>query len=138
MIVIIYDIVFAYIEDAKQSYAAGDHEGFKNALRKAQRAVDELIHALNFQYEVSKNLYSLYVFSKETMAKAIVKNSTDELEDVLAVLKDLYEAFMEASKQDHSLPLMQNTQQVYAGMTYGKNDLTETFQMPETSRGFFA
>lgn len=33
---------------------------------------------------------------------------------------------------------MQNTQQVYAGMTYGKNDLTETFQMPETSRGFFA
>lgn len=138
MIVIIYDIVFAYIEDAKQSYAAGDHEGFKNALRKAQRAVDELIHALNFQYEVSKNLYSLYVFSKETMAKAIVKNSTDELEDVLAVLKDLYEAFMEASKQDHSLPLMQNTQQVYAGMTYGKNDLTETFQVPETSRGFFA
>lgn len=138
MIVIIYDIVFTYIEDAKQSYAAGDHEGFKNALRKAQRAVDELIHALNFQYEVSKNLYSLYVFSKETMAKAIVKNSTDELEDVLAVLKDLYEAFMEASKQDHSLPLMQNTQQVYAGMTYGKNDLTETFQVPETSRGFFA
>ena len=138
MIVIIYDIVFAYIEDAKQSYVAGDHEGFKNALRKAQRAVDELIHALNFQYEVSKNLYSLYVFSKETMAKAIVKNSTDELEDVLAVLKDLYEAFMEASKQDHSLPLMQNTQQVYAGMTYGKNDLTETFQVPETSRGFFA
>lgn len=138
MIVIIYDIVFAYIEDAKQSYAAGDNEGFKNALRKAQRAVDELIHALNFQYEVSKNLYSLYVFSKETMAKAIVKNSTDELEDVLAVLKDLYEAFMEASKQDHSLPLMQNTQQVYAGMTYGKNDLTETFQVPETSRGFFA
>ena len=138
MIVIIYDIVFAYIEDAKQSYVAGDHEGFKNALRKAQRAVDELIHALNFQYEVSKNLYSLYVFSKESMAKAIVKNSTDELEDVLAVLKDLYEAFMEASKQDHSLPLMQNTQQVYAGMTYGKNDLTETFQVPETSRGFFA
>ena len=80
----------------------------------------------------------MYVFSKETMAKAIVKNSTDELEDVLAVLKDLYEAFMEASKQDHSLPLMQNTQQVYAGMTYGKNDLTETFQVPETSRGFFA
>ena len=79
MIVIIYDIVFAYIEDAKQSYVAGDHEGFKNALRKAQRAVDELIHALNFQYEVSKNLYSLYVFSKETMAKAIVKNSTDEM-----------------------------------------------------------
>lgn len=138
MIVIIYDIVFAYIEDAKQSYAAGDYEGFKNALRKAQRAVDELIHALNFQYEVSKNLYSLYVFSKETMAKAVVKNSTDELEDVLAVLKDLYEAFTEASKQDHSLPLMQNTQQVYAGMTYGKNDLTETFQVPETSRGFFA
>lgn len=64
MIVIIYDIVFAYIEDAKQSYAAGDHEGFKNALRKAQRAVDELIHALNFQYEVRRIYILCMCFQK--------------------------------------------------------------------------
>ncbi len=138
MIVVIYDIIFAYIEDAKESYADGNYEGFRVALIKAQRGVDELMQALNFRYDIAKNLYSLYVFVKETMAKAVIKRSMGELEGAEVVLKNLYEAFCEAAKQDHSNPLMRNTQQIYAGITYGKNDLTETFQEPETSRGFFA
>lgn len=136
MIVVIYDIIFAYINDAEESYRTDDYEGFRENLRKAQRGVDVLMQALNFQYEISGNLYSLYVFAKEAMAKAIVKKALEHLEEAKMVLKELYEAFVEAAKQDHSMPLMQNTQQVYAGITYGKTDLTETFQ-DETSRGFF-
>lgn len=136
MIVVIYDIIFAYINDAEESCRTDDYEGFRENLRKAQRGVDVLMQALNFQYEISGNLYSLYVFAKEAMAKAIVKKALEPLEEARMVLKELYEAFVEAAKQDHSMPLMQNTQQVYAGITYGKTDLTETFQ-DETSRGFF-
>ena len=44
----------------------------------------------------------------------------------------------EVAKQDTSEPLMHNTQQVYAGMTYGKEQLNENFQESDTSRGFFA
>ena len=33
---------------------------------------------------------------------------------------------------------MQNTQQVYAGVTYGRSDLTEMFQDVGQSRGFLA
>lgn len=138
MIVIIYDIIFAYVNDAKAAYESGDYEGFCTALRKAQRSIDELTGALNFQYDIAKDLYALYVFTKEAMAKAVIKKSVDELEGAETVLRNLYEAFLEAAKQDHSTPLMRNTQQVYAGITYGKNDLTETFQELETSRGFFA
>ncbi|MBO5373503.1 MAG: flagellar protein FliS [Lachnospiraceae bacterium] len=138
MIVIIYDILFAYMEDAKESYAVHNYEGFKLALKKAEKAVDELIKALSFRYDIAKDLYSLYVFAKESMAKAVIKNRLKEVEDARRVLYQLYEAFVEAAKQDHSEPLMKNTQQVYAGMTYGKNNLTETFQELETSRGFFA
>lgn len=39
-------------------------------------------------------------------------------------------------KEDTSAPLMRNTQQIYAGYTYGKNDLVETYQDFDTSRGF--
>ncbi len=138
LVVIIYDIIFAYIKDAEDGLACDDYEGFKKALAKAGKGVDELIHSLDFHYEISKDLYALYVFVKETLAKAVIKKRTDELADVKEVLMNLYTAFVEAAKQDHSNPLMQNTQQVYAGMTYGKNNLTETFQEPETSRGFFA
>lgn len=136
LIVVIYDIIFAYMEDAKESLNAGNYEGYRKGLTKAQRGVDELMQSLDFQYEVSKNLYALYVFVKEEMAKAIIKKNEDTLEAAREVLMNLYEAFLEAAKQDHSNPLMQNTQQVYAGITYGKNNLTETFQEP-TSRGFF-
>ena len=138
LVVIIYEIIFTYIKDAEEGLAGGDYEGFKEGLSKAGRGVDELIHSLDFRYEVSKDLYSLYVFVKESMAKAVIKKRTDELADAKEVLMNLYTAFEEAAKQDHSTPLMQNTQQVYAGMTYGKKNLTETFQDPETSRGFFA
>ncbi len=138
LIVVIYDIIFAYLDDAKESFQKGDYEAFCTALAKAQRGVDELLQSLNFRYDIAKDLYPLYIFAKEAMAKAVIKNGLDELEGAEAVLKNLYAAFIEAAKQDHSAPLMKNTQQVYAGITYGRNDLTETFQVPETSRGFFA
>lgn len=138
LVVVVYDIIFAYMKDAEDAFSRDDYEGFKEGLAKAGKGVDELMRSLDFQYEISKNLYSLYVFVKETLAKAVIKKSAKGLSDVKEVLMNLYTAFVEAAKQDQSNPLMQNTQHVYAGMTYGKNHLTETFQEPETSRGFFA
>lgn len=137
LVVIVYDIIFTYIKDAEDSLAEGNYEVFRDSLAKAQRGVDELMRVLDFQYEISKDLYSLYVFAKEEMAKAIIRKGTKELDGAKEVLKNLYDGFSEAARQDHSGPLMQNAQQVYAGMTYGKNNLTETYQEP-ASRGFFA
>lgn len=137
LVVIVYDIIFTYIKDAEDSLAEGNYEIFRDSLAKAQRGVDELMRVLDFQYEISKDLYSLYVFAKEEMAKAIIRKGTKELDGAKEVLKNLYDGFLEAARQDHSGPLMQNAQQVYAGMTYGKNNLTETYQEP-ASRGFFA
>lgn len=138
MIIIIYDIIFAYAKDAVLANEQGEYGDFKEALGKAQNGIEELIHALDFQYPIAAELYPLYVFCKECMAKSIIKNNVSDLEDAVEVLTNLYEAFQAAAGQDASEPLMKNTQRVYAGMTYGKNDLTETFQEPETSRGFFA
>ncbi len=138
LVLVVYDIIFTYIEEAKEGLSAGSYEAFREALRKAQRGVDELIRALDFHYAVAKELYALYVFAKEAMEKAIIKKAPEEADGAREVLMNLYTAFTEAAKQDHSKPLMQNAQQVYAGMTYGRNHLTETFQEPEHSRGFFA
>jgi len=138
IIVIMYDIVFAYLKDAEDAYENQNYEGFKVGIQKAGKSIEELRQALNFQYPISKDLYALYTYSKEELARAVVKNRLDEVHNAKKVLQELYGAFVEAAKQDHSEPLMKNAQQVYAGMTYGKNNLTEVFQEPETSRGFFA
>lgn len=136
MIVIMYDIVFAYMEEAKDAHAADCYEEYKAAVKKAQGAIDTLIHALDFKYEIARNLHPLYVYSKNCLAKAIYQNRTDGITEAEKILKRLYASFCEAAKSDTSGPLMRNTQQVYAGMTYGRTTLNENC-IDDNHRGFF-
>lgn len=138
LIVIMYDIVFTYLDDAKEAYGKNNREEFKEAVRKADRAVLELINALDFSYEIAKELYPLYVFCREELAKSMYRNQLEELEHTEKILRRLYDSFVKAAEQDTSGPLMSNTQQVYAGYTYGRDNLTETCQELDTSRGFLA
>lgn len=137
MIVIIYDIFFAYTNDAQKALTAGDREGLKAGIRGAQRTLDELIGALDFSYDLSKNLYALYVFCKNELARVLYENRSAGLEEAVKVMGRLQGAFIVAAKQDASAPLMRNTQQVYAGITYGRAVLNESYLDMDTQRGFF-
>jgi flagellar protein FliS len=138
MIVIMYDILFAYLEDGVRAKEERDYQGFKNAVGKASQVVSRLMEDLDFNYEISGNLYAEYQFVNKLLAMAVCKNTAQNLLDAQQVLKNLYDAFKEAAQQDTSEPLMQHTQQVVAGMTYQKGSLTETLQGSESSRGFLA
>lgn len=137
MILIIYEICFAYMEDAKKAYEQGRHDEMKAAMRKAQKVLDELIGSLNFAYEISSNLYALYVFCKNELARTLYENRMDGLEEAEKVMQRLYHSFAEAAKQDTSAPIMSNAQQIYAGMTYGRNRLNENDIDYDHQRGFF-
>lgn len=135
MIVIMYDIVFAYLDEAKAEHEKGNYEAYKVAVKKGQNSIEALIRGLDFSYEISKELHSLYVTSKNLLAKAIYQNRLDGIEEAEKILKRLYSSFCEAAKNDTSGPLMRNTQKVYAGMTYGKSSLNENF-INDNNRGF--
>lgn len=136
LIVIMYDIFFAYVEDAREAYEAKEWEAYKEALRRGQRTLDELIGALDFTYDLAKNLYSIYTFCKEALSKSMYKRNLADMQDAERLMRKLYDGFVHAAKEDTSEPLMQNTQQVYAGYTYGRDNLVETCQDSDTSRGF--
>lgn len=136
LVVVMYDIFFAYIEDAKEAFVAQEWDAYKEALRKGTRAIDELISALNFSYELAGNLYSIYVFCKDSLAKSMYKRDTTDMEHAMRLMRKLYDGFVQVAAQDSSAPLMKNTQQVYAGYTYGRDDLVETCQDMDMSRGF--
>lgn len=138
MIIIIYDILFSYLEDALDAQQTGDYNEFKDSVHKAQQVVRRLMGTLDFTYPVSKDLHALYRFVNELLSLAIVKNTSQNIVDAKKVLKNLYDGFWEAAKHDTSEPLMQNTQHVVAGMTYQKGALTETLQGAESTRGFLA
>ncbi|MGN0351616.1 MAG: flagellar protein FliS [Roseburia sp.] len=136
MIVIIYDIIFAYLEDAKEAYQKQDKEAFKTAVRKADKGILELMQSLDFTYDLAKELYPLYVFCREELASCMYKYRLQELEEAEDILKRLYDSFEKVAAQDTSEPIMKNTQQVYAGYTYGRDNLTENCQEFDRSRGF--
>lgn len=137
MIVIIYDILFAYMEDARLAYEAKERDELKSSIRKAQKTLDELINSLDFSYDVSGNLFSLYVYCKNELSRALYENRLDGLKEADQILQRLYASFVEVAKQDTSEPLMQNTQQVYAGMTYARGELNENYMDLDNHRGFF-
>ena len=109
LVVVMYDIFFTYLDDARAAYDAADWDAYKEALRRAQRAIDELISALNFSYDMAKNLYSIYVFCRDSIAKSLYKRDLADAEDACRLMKKLYDGFLHAAGQDHSEPLMKNT-----------------------------
>lgn len=134
MIVIMYDILFAYLEEAKEEHSKGNYEGYKDAIKQGQKTLDMMIQALDFKYDIAKELHSLYATSKTLLAKAIYQNRLDGICEAEEILKHLYQGFLGAAKNDNSAPLMQNVQKVYAGMTYGRTSLNEN--MMDNNRGF--
>ena len=130
-----YDIVFAYLDEAKEAYEQKQTEAYKTALRKAQSSIDALSKALDFKYEMAKDLNQLYIHSKNLLAKAMYQNKTEPIEEAEKILKGLYASFSQTAKTDTSGPLMRNTQKVYAGYTYGRTSINESI-LNDNHRGF--
>lgn len=137
LVVVMYDILEAYLDEAIEYKERDDYENYRQAVRNADGVLAELSEALNFTYGLSGELYALYNFSRKTLMQTIIKNDIQGILETKRVLKPLHAAFEKVAAEDTSEPLMRNTQQIYAGMTYGKENLKESIQEPETSRGFF-
>lgn len=139
LVVILYEMTLAKIEEAERSYRENDLSNFDKELKGAQRNVSELMAALDYKYSISYDLLSLYLYTNKHIITAIVKQNPLTLQYAKTILKRLLEGFEEVSKADTSGPMMRNTQQLYAGLTYGKGTLNETFIDPSNkSRGFIA
>ena len=140
IIVIIYDIIEENLALAKKALAEGDRETYRNEIKQAISFVKELLVSLDLNYEVSKNLASLYIYVSRCLNFALVSGKKEEIEAAEKVLRKLGDSFREVAKTDESKPVMENPQRVYAGITYGRGlDLDETLVAPAMeSRGFRA
>ncbi|HWT26488.1 MAG TPA: flagellar protein FliS [Mobilitalea sp.] len=139
LIVILYEMIITEIKEAKEAYETGDLAAFDKELNKVHRYVNELITPLDYHYTVSYDLLSLYLYVNKLIITAIIKKNPLSLSSAEAILNTLLVGFEGVSRQDTSGPMMHNTQQLYAGLTYGKGKLNETYINPDNrSRGFIA
>lgn len=137
LVLIKFEMLFVYIDDICEDFQKEDQQQMTNHIRYADAVLKSFQETLNFQYEIAGRLYALYDFHRRQLAKIFIHHSLKELEQSRKMLQQLYEAFAASAKQDTSEPLMQNAQQVYAGYTYGKNNINESYDV-QSSRGFFA
>ena len=66
MITIIYEMVMYYLDEAIENIGIGKKEDAQKSLMRAQNCIDELIHSLNMEYELARNLFQIYIFSKRS------------------------------------------------------------------------
>lgn len=137
LVVILYEMFLAYLEDAEASLAAGKETEYKRDLRNTRGCLEELMCSLHPEYEIAGNLMSLYLYVNRMLIQAQIKKDVTYLKQAESVMRPLYEVYRTVSARDTSQPLMQNTQTVVAGMTYGRDSLHENMEDQGASRGYF-
>ena len=139
LVVIMYDLILDDVKNAREAKKAGDEKQYQADLVHAGKFVNELMDALDFSQQISFRLMSLYIYVNKMLVKARINKKWDSLNDVELVIEKLRAGYDGIKDQDTSGPVMQNVQQVYAGLTYGKGTLNETYlNAQDYNRGFNA
>lgn len=138
MIVILLEMVLTYTEDAKKALDNRDTELLKKEIGRAKNCLKELQNSINFENDLAMNYFEIYLFLRRELSRAAVAGNKAALDNVCNIVSEIHETYQEISKADTSRPIMQNTQAVYAGLTYGKNSLNESLAGQDIDRGFRA
>lgn len=131
LLCITYELLLERIKNA------GQKEGNERKIesKKAVEIIQMLVADLDFSIEISKELFRIYVYVQGLLIQSKASEGFDE---AYKLIEKLYSAFKEiAEKEEKSKPSMQNAEVIYAGMTYGKNNLNE-ISLGSNRRGFEA
>lgn len=138
MVVILYEMLLSYIKDGKKALAQEDKTEFRMNVHRARGCVRELMHSLNLQYDPAPALLSLYGFCIRRLAAAESGQKDLPLEEIERIIVPLRDAYEQIAGQNSAGAVMGNSQAVYAGLTYGRNSLTEDMADQGTNRGMYA
>jgi flagellar protein FliS len=138
LIVILYEMVLCYLADAKEHCINRDEAEFQEALRKTRSCIQELLASVKNEHELADNLNHLYWFAIRRLAQCQFQHDEGLLNQLQSMFAQLHDSYVVVAKMDTSSPIMDRTQEVYVGLTYGKNTLTENRTNAGGNRGFCA
>ena len=134
MIVILYEMLLDYVGEAEEALSKKQETELFEAVRKARGCLNELLDSLNMKYEIAANLRKLYFFCIRKLVH-LQAGQESAAEDICCVIAPLRDAYKEIAKLNQAAPVMDNSQTVYAGLTYGRNTLTENMADQGANRG---
>lgn len=131
LLCITYEMLLENIKVAEESTG----EEREKYLKKSIEIIQMLVGDLNFEFDLSKELFRIYVYVQGLLVNA--KNS-EPIVEAYKLISKLHEGFKKAKEKE--IPTnksIDNAEVVYAGLTYGPNDLNE-LSMIQPNRGFKA
>ena len=96
LVIMIYDHCLKWIRKSEEELAGGNLEKMAKAIQRAQAGLTELMCALDMDKggDIAKNLFELYDFYSRHLTLAIKDRSSKHLQDVLAMMSSLREAWL--------------------------------------------
>jgi len=132
LLCITYELFLYNIEEALKI----DGEEREEHIYMALEVIKTLVQDLNFEVPITNELFRLYIYVQGILLTYKVTN--EKLEHAYKIIEPLYKGFSEiAQKGEQTSPSMKNIETIYAGLTYGKNDLNEMV-IGDSNRGFKA
>lgn len=134
MIIIAYEMVQTYIQDALDS--KDNATAYTGNIELASKCIDELKANLHYEYEPAKALKELYLYMKSRLRDARYNKDYEALTEIDGYVSKLKESYESIKDMDTSDPLMSNTQSVLTGITYGRNQVLDELSNDIGNRGY--
>lgn len=99
LVVMLYDGVVRFLDEAIRAYRAQDEISAHHAVVRAERILLELMGCLDLRYEPAHRLLDLYRYLFERMGEARRNRDPAELERVRGWMAELREAWAEAERR---------------------------------------
>ncbi len=136
LVLIIYEIMEVHLQEALTFYDKKERKSFSQALTRLRQCLDELRCSVDLDNELSQNFLELYEYYEGQIRRADVQFDSAPLEQVANMLTSFREAYEIIAKEDTTESVMDNGESIYAGLTYGRNSLTENLTSQSSNRGF--
>lgn len=139
LVVIIYEAFLDSVREGKRSLKEGNIEECRREIERARGFLTELMGSLDFSYEISYYLRRLYVYAYHELCQGVALRDEERFTHATDIVEKLLPAFREVAAADNSAPVMENTEAVYVGLTYGRHSLNESLGVDvNMNRGFQA
>ena len=126
-----YELLLEQIEQAIKSEVPER----KKYLDKSIQILRMLVGDLDFEIPLSSELFRIYVYVQGLLIQG---KTVKKLEEAYRLVNKIYEAFKKITEEDcDKKSSIQNAEVIYAGLTYGKNQINETV-LTDSNRGFKA
>lgn len=136
LIIINYDLVLDAI-NAAIAATEGEKTAYEANVQKARDFLMELITSLDFKYEISRDLHTLYMHVNRLLTGAMIYSQKEKLAEAAQIMSTLKTGWESVKEEPDAQKVYENAQKVYSGLTYGKKGANEYVET-EGNRGFKA